>query len=86
MLRRYPQSKVEEMPVSDGISLLTYALEKESDDKIFARWIGFAQYEVGFDEFKRNLQPKVINEKKTLEKLDELMDGKTWAKVPVRSE
>lgn len=74
------------MPVEDGISLLTYASEKEDEDKLFARWIGFAQYEVSFEEFKRRLKPVRVNEKKTLEELDELMGQTTWRQVPIRSD
>lgn len=74
------------MSADEGISLLTYAFEKEADDKIFARWIGFAQYEVSFEEFKRQLQPVTVNEKKTLEQIDELMADTQWGKVPIRSE
>lgn len=66
------------MPVSDGIALLAFAFEKESEDKLFQRWIGFAQYEVSFEEFKKNLRPAKVDEKKTLEKIDELMEKTTW--------
>ena len=74
------------MPVDDGISLLTYAFEKEDEDKIFARWVGFAQYEVGFEEFKRRLTPAKVDEKKTIERIDELMEKTAWQKEPIRSE
>lgn len=74
------------MPVEDGISLLVYAFEKEDEDKLFDRWVNAAQYEVSFDEFKRNLQPVTIDEKKTLEDIDELMAGTTWRKEPIRSD
>ena len=75
-----------EMPAEDGISLLSFAFGKEEDEKLFSRWIGFAQYEVSFDEFKRNLQPVHVDEKKTLEDLDNLMSETVWGKVPIRSE
>lgn len=73
------------MPASEGISLLSYAFEKETDDKLFTRWVGLAQYYIGFDEFKRRLQPAVVNEKKTLERLDDIMDSSKWEKVQIRS-
>ena len=69
-----------DMPVSDGMSLLTFAFEKETEDKLYQRWIGFAQYEVSFEEFKRKLKPVTVDEKKTLEDLDQLMNGVTWVK------
>ena len=66
------------MPVDDGMSLLAFAFEKEADEKLFERWIGYAQYEVSFEEFKKKLQPVKIDEKKTLEDIDKLMATVTW--------
>ena len=63
-----------------GISLLAFAFEKEDEDKLFARWVGFAQYEVSFEEFKRKLMPVKVDEKKTLERLDDLMSRTSWKK------
>jgi len=74
------------MPVEDGISLLVYAFEKEDEDKLFDRWVNAAQYEVSFEEFKRQLRPVRIDEKQTLETLDELMSATTWRKEPIRSD
>lgn len=68
------------MPLDDGISLLAYAFEAEENDKLYARWIGFAQYEVSFEEFKRRLKPVVVNEKETLDRIDELMSKTNWRK------
>lgn len=70
------------MPVDDGISLLAFAFDKEEEDKLFARWVGFAQYEVSFDEFKRKLKPVKVDEKATIEQLDELMGKTVWQKEP----
>lgn len=75
-----------EMPVDDGISLLSYAFGKEEDDMLYSRWVGLAQYEVSFEEFKRNLAPVRIDEKKTLEKVDKLMETIAWEQMPIRSE
>ena len=77
---------IKEMPIDDGISLLAFALEKEDEDKLFARWVGFAQYEIGFDEFKRRLMPVKVDEKKTLERIDELMEKTVWKQEPIRSD
>ena len=74
------------MPVDDGISLLSYAFGKEEDDMLYSRWVGLAQYEVSFEEFKRNLAPVRIDEKKTLEKVDKLMETIAWEQMPIRSE
>lgn len=75
-----------EMPVDDGISLLSYALGKEEDDMLYSRWVGLAQYEVSFEEFKQKLAPVRIDEKKTLEKVDKLMETIAWEQMPIRSE
>ena len=75
-----------EMPVDDGISLLSYAFGKEEDDMLYSRWVGLAQYEVSFEEFKQKLAPVRIDEKKTLEKVDKLMESITWEQMPIRSE
>ena len=70
-----------EMPVFDGISILTYAFEQQMDDRLFTLWVWSKQcFEMSFDEFKRNRQPIVINEKHTLERLDELMGNTQWVR------
>ena len=43
------------MPAEDGIALLDYALEPETDRLLFDRWVQGAQYTVSFDEFKASL-------------------------------
>lgn len=86
MLRRYHNANIKEMPLNDGISLLVYAFEQEENDKLFSRWIGFAQYEVSFEEFKQKLMPVRVNEKDTLARIDELMEKTSWQIVPIRSE
>lgn len=68
------------MPVDDGISLLAFAFDKEDEDKLFSRWVGYAQYEMSFEEFKRRLKPVKVNETETLERLDELMTKTVWRK------
>ena len=74
------------MPLNDGISLLAYAFESEENDKLYARWVGFTQYEVSFDEFKRELMPVRVDEKATLAEIDELMTKTNWQREPIRSE
>lgn len=69
-----------DMPVADGMSLLVFGFDKETEDKLYQRWVGLAQYEVSFEEFKQKLLPVKVDEEKTLEKLDKLMDGVTWVK------
>ena len=69
-----------DMPVADGMSLLVFGFDKETEDKLYQRWVGLAQYEVSFEEFKQKLLPVKVDEENTLEKLDKLMDGVTWVK------
>ena len=71
------------MPIDDGISLLAFAFEKEEDDKLYSRWVGLAQYEFSFEEFKKNLKPVRFDEKKTLADLDKLMGSTTWERYGV---
>lgn len=75
-----------DLPAEAGISLFTFAFEKEEDEKLFSRWVGYAQYEISFEEFKRRLQPVRVDEKKTLAEIDRLMDSTNWGKVPIRSD
>lgn len=83
MLRRYSDvERIMELPANDGVQLLSYALNKEQDDRLFMRWIGQAQYQMSFDEFKQSLIPVRIDTKKTMEQLDELMENTKWTKVP----
>ena len=72
--------------MEDGISLLVFAFDKEDEDKLFDRWVNAAQYEVSFEEFKRQLQPVKVDEKQTLDKIDELMAETAWRKEPIRSD
>ena len=74
------------MPVEDGISILAYGFEKEEEDRLFARWIGIAQYDVSFEEFKRRLEPVKVDEKETLKEIDDIMERTRWRKVPIRGE
>lgn len=48
------------MDAEQGIALLEYAMEQETDRLLFARWIQGAQYSQSFDEFKAALRPPVI--------------------------
>ena len=44
------------MPAADGLALLEYAMEQETDRLLFDRWVQGAQYSVSFDEFKASLR------------------------------
>ena len=71
------------MPSNDGISLLLYAMEKEEDDKLFARWIAGPQLQYGYEEFKELLKPVRMDEKKTMEDIDSFMKNTAWEKVQI---
>lgn len=45
------------MPMADGAALIRHAFEAEADEKLYQRWVGMAQYEMSFEEFKRKLTP-----------------------------
>ena len=69
--------------MNDGVSLLLYAFDKEDEDKLFTRWVSGPQFQYGFEEFKELLKPVRVNEKKTLEDLDDLMENTAWEKVQI---
>lgn len=64
------------------MQLLSYAFNKEQEDRLFIRWVDQAQYQMSFEDFKQSLIPVQIDNKKTLEKLDEMMENTKWTKVP----
>lgn len=72
-----------EMPLNDGVSLLLYALDKETEDKLFARWIAGPQLQYGYEEFKKALQPVKINEDDILDEIDEIMADTVWQKIDI---
>lgn len=72
-----------ELPADDGVQLLVFAFSKEQDERLFQRWIGQAQYQMSFDEFKESLKPIRINTEETMTQLNELMENTKWTKVPI---
>lgn len=62
---------------------MLYAMEKEEDDKMFARWIAGPQLQYGYEEFKELLKPVRMDEKKTMEDIDSFMENTAWEKVQI---
>ena len=62
---------------------MLYAMEKEEDDKLFARWIAGPQLQYGYEEFKELLKPVRMDEKKTMEDIDSFMENTAWEKVQI---
>lgn len=62
---------------------MLYAMEKEEDDKLFARWIAGPQLQYGYEEFKQLLQPVRINEKDILKDVDEIIAHTVWQKMDI---
>lgn len=62
---------------------MLYAMEKEEDDKLFARWIAGPQLQYGYEEFKELLKPVRVNEEKTMEDIDSFMEDTAWQKVQI---
>ena len=62
---------------------MLYAMEKEEDDKLFARWIAGPQLQYGYEEFKELLKPVRMDEKKTMEDIDSFMKNTAWEKVQI---
>lgn len=55
--------------------LLEYALEKEADELIFARWIHAAQYTMSFDAFKASLSHREKPTKEVLEDVGNILEA-----------
>ena len=53
------------MNADDAVALISYALEREEDEKLFERWVPIAQNFMSFDAFKDSLkeQPVILDEK-----------------------
>lgn len=66
------------MPYADGFRLIEYGLQKDEDDKLYLRWVGAAQYQMSFDEFKRQLknpEPKFKDEDELFDDLEKIMNS-----------
>lgn len=62
------------MEANAGIALLEYAIEKEEDQLLFARWVQREQYAMSFSAYKAELKKaqKRISVKSTNEILDDV--------------
>ncbi len=47
------------MPADESIGVLTFAFEREEDDRIFSRWLPY-QDVIGYDDFKAGLIRKIM--------------------------
>lgn len=45
------------MDADDSVPVMLQAKQRETEEKIFQRWINGYQWEMGFEEFKRTLRP-----------------------------
>ena len=54
-----------DLSADDAVALISFAFEREEDEKIFERWVPIAQNFMTFDAFKESLRQKtgIINEK-----------------------
>lgn len=70
--RRYGGSTKDifSMPFFEGYELLKYALDAETDDKLFMRWVIGYQFDMGFDEFKENVTTvQTVEDNRTAEEI-----------------
>lgn len=64
------------MPAEDGIALITYAMEQNVEDKLYSRWVVWAQNSMSFEDFKRELSPpRFVREDKLMEDVEKIMNG-----------
>lgn len=45
------------MPAAEGVELIEFAMAQMVEEKLFARWINGAQYQMSFDAFNKALTP-----------------------------
>lgn len=57
------------MPFFEGYELLKYALDAESEDKLFIRWAIGYQFTMGFDEFKSKATSIKVEDNRTAEEI-----------------
>ena len=58
------------MPFFEGYELLKYALDAETDEKLFMRWVIGYQFDMGFDEFKAEVTTvKTVDDDRTAEEI-----------------
>lgn len=55
------------MSFMDGYELIKYAYEKDSDEKLFMRWIADYQTQSTFDDFKNKIRQSVGFAQRTAE-------------------
>lgn len=51
-------SFISDMEMEEAVSFMEYAVDQDTQGKLFLRWISGPQFEIGFDEFKERLSPK----------------------------
>ena len=45
------------MDADDAIPIMLQAKQRETEEKLFQRWLSGYQWEMGFEEFKQKLRP-----------------------------
>ena len=58
------------MPLFEGYELLKYALDAETEDKLFMRWVIGYQFDMGFDKFKEKVTTvQTVEDNRTAEEI-----------------
>ena len=63
------------MPADEAADLLNFAFGQEEEDRLFDRWIQFAQNTMSFDEFKQQLKPPKLPSEDTLKDVANIIDS-----------
>lgn len=64
------------MELEDVLDLLVYLEERQKERRLYLRWIVGPQFEVSFDEFKRQLTPvRVRSDEEILAEVYKLFEG-----------
>jgi len=65
------------MPFEEGFEMMQYALNAESEDKLFVRWTNGYQQIMGFEEFKNQIgvNSRQVRDNRTAEDILETVRG-----------
>ncbi len=64
------------MELPEALDLLQYAMEQETEERLWQRWVAGAQFSMSFEEFKQSLRPPQFkNEAALLADTERILNG-----------
>lgn len=62
--------------MAEFCDLIDFAVDQETEDRLFLRWAIAGQTQISFDDFKRELQPpKFRDDRELMEDVEMIMNG-----------